>query len=109
MGEEAAMRIDRIKRGIISVIALWLATLVLANPLVVVGVCSDGGSAPLLATPEKSRPLATEAVAGARRMISNSPLYFTENRGQIDSRVAYYVQGRDTTIYLTSRGLTFVL
>jgi hypothetical protein len=37
------------------------------------------------------------------------PLYFIENRGQMDPRVDYYVQGRDKTLYLTSRGLTFVM
>jgi len=37
------------------------------------------------------------------------PLYFIENRGQIDERVAYYVQGRDITAYFTSRGITFAL
>ena len=29
------------------------------------------------------------------------PLYFVENRGQVDSRVAYYVQGSDKSIYFT--------
>src|SRR5437867_1428411 len=29
------------------------------------------------------------------------PLYFIENRGQVDDPVAYYVQGRDTTLYFT--------
>jgi Beta-propeller repeat len=37
------------------------------------------------------------------------PLYFTENRGQLDSRVAFYVQGSDKTLYFTSRGITFAL
>jgi hypothetical protein len=37
------------------------------------------------------------------------PLYFIENRGQEDSRVAFSVRGRETTLYLTSQGLTFVL
>ena len=36
------------------------------------------------------------------------PLYFIENRGQLDSRVAYYVQGRDTTLYFTAEGMTLV-
>ncbi len=36
------------------------------------------------------------------------PLYFIENRGQLDSRVAYYVQGRDTTLYFTADGMTLV-
>ena len=37
------------------------------------------------------------------------PLLFIENRGQVDERVAYYVQGKDKTLYFTSEGVTFVL
>ena len=37
------------------------------------------------------------------------PLYFVENRGQLDARVAYYVQGSDKAIYFTNEGLTFAL
>jgi len=37
------------------------------------------------------------------------PLYFVENRGQLDPRVAYYVQGRDKTLYFTAQGITFSL
>ena len=37
------------------------------------------------------------------------PLAFIENQGQIDTRVGYYVHGRDTTIYFTSRDVTFAL
>jgi hypothetical protein len=37
------------------------------------------------------------------------PLYFIENRGQLDSRVVYYVQGRDTALYFTAEGMTLAL
>ncbi len=37
------------------------------------------------------------------------PLYFVENRGRLDSRVNYYIQGRDKTIYFTPGGVTFAL
>jgi hypothetical protein len=37
------------------------------------------------------------------------PLHFIPNEGQMDGRVAYYVQGHDKTIYFTPEGLTFVL
>ena len=37
------------------------------------------------------------------------PLYFVENRGQTDSQVAYYIKGRDKTVYFTPTGLTFAL
>ena len=43
--------------------------------------------------------------AGFGRM----PLYFVANRGQMDERVDYYVQGRDRSIYFSPGGLTFVL
>jgi len=37
------------------------------------------------------------------------PLQFIPNRGQKDGRVAYYVAGRDKTIFFTAEGLTYVL
>jgi len=37
------------------------------------------------------------------------PLYFVENQGQMDERVAYYIQGSDKTIYFTPEGVTFAL
>jgi hypothetical protein len=37
------------------------------------------------------------------------PLYFVENQGQLDGRVAYYIQGNDKTIYFTPEGVTFAL
>jgi hypothetical protein len=37
------------------------------------------------------------------------PLHFIPNHGQVDSRVHYYVQGKDKTVYFTPEGLTFVL
>ncbi len=37
------------------------------------------------------------------------PLYFIPNQGQMDAQVAYYLQGKDKTVYFTSAGLTYVL
>jgi hypothetical protein len=37
------------------------------------------------------------------------PLYFVENAGQLDERVAFHIQGSNKTIYFTPEGLTFVL
>ncbi|MCX6028588.1 MAG: SBBP repeat-containing protein [Chloroflexi bacterium] len=37
------------------------------------------------------------------------PLYFIANQGQMDDRVAYYVQGSDKTLYFASEGVTFAL
>jgi len=47
--------------------------------------------------------------AHVQTMFAQLPLYFIENRGQLDERVAYYVQGKDMTLYFTAEGLTFVL
>ncbi len=50
--------------------------------------------------------------AATRAILTDSlgrmPLCFIENRGQLDSRVAYYVQGRDTTLYFAADGMTHV-
>lgn len=37
------------------------------------------------------------------------PLYFIANKGQLDDQVAYYVQGKDKTLYFTPGGVTFAL
>jgi len=41
--------------------------------------------------------------------LAKLPLYFVENRGQDHARVAYYVPGKDTTVYFTPDGVTFAL
>ena len=41
--------------------------------------------------------------------LGEMPLYFIENRGQMDKRVHYYIQGADKTIYFTSAGVTYAL
>jgi hypothetical protein len=37
------------------------------------------------------------------------PLFFVENRGKLDAAVAYYVQGKDKTLYFTPEGVTYAL
>lgn len=37
------------------------------------------------------------------------PLYFIANKGQLDERVDYYVQGRDKSLYFSPGSVTFVL
>ena len=37
------------------------------------------------------------------------PLYFIANEGQLDEQVAYYVQGKDKTLYFTPEGITIAL
>lgn len=38
-----------------------------------------------------------------------APLHFIANQGQMDARVAFYVQGSDKTLYFASDGVTFAL
>ena len=37
------------------------------------------------------------------------PLYFIENRGQVDARAAYYIHGADKVLYFGSTGVTMAL
>jgi hypothetical protein len=60
------------------------------------------------ARPDRARADNAEP-ASPLSTIENAPLHFIENRGQVDSRVAYYVQGSDTTVYFASQGITFSL
>ena len=45
--------------------------------------------------------------ARVQSLLGNLPLYFIENRGQEDPRVAYYVPGHNITTYFTADGVTF--
>ena len=44
-----------------------------------------------------------------RETYGKLPLYFIQNQGQLDPRVAYYIQGGDKSIYFTGSGVTFSL
>lgn len=37
------------------------------------------------------------------------PLYFIENKGQVAERVAYYLEGKDTSVYFAADGVMFAL
>lgn len=41
--------------------------------------------------------------------LARLPLYFVENRGQVDPQVALYLQGQDKSIYFAPDGVTFAL
>ena len=51
------------------------------------------------------KPPAVKVEADFGRM----PLHFIANKGQLDKRVDYYVQGRDQSLYFGPGGVTFVL
>ena len=88
--------------------------LLLALALFGISPFKSGASAPAVATPPPSSvagsPVTDEQTrARAAESFGKLPLYFVENRGQLDKRVGYYVQGSDKTIYFTNQGLTFLL
>jgi len=70
------------------------------------------------ATGEKSTPgQVTPQVPGASAAGSiranvdfgRVPLYFIPNEGQLDGQVAFYIKGRDKSVYFTPGGVTFSL
>ncbi len=68
------------------------------------------GSGPVLA--DKPYSAAKTPAANKRQVVETFgklPLHFIENQGQLDPRVAYYIQGGDKSIYFTGRGVTFAL
>ncbi len=67
----------------------------------------------LLSGAAVAHPSAVQADAATRARVEAAldqlPLYFIENRGQLDEQVTYYIQGGDKTLYFTSEGVTFAL
>src|SRR6266540_2386050 len=70
----------------------------------------------LFAGAASEMPLAsTVPTAGQRRAAAvrvakaRLPVYFIENRGQVDARVAYYVHGANKIFYFGSEGVTMAL
>src|ERR1044071_10481517 len=54
-------------------------------------------------------PALPKPAASRLRAFGQMPLYFVENRGQVDSRAVYYLHGKDKALYFTSTGIAFVL
>ena len=50
-----------------------------------------------------------ESGVASGAVFSDFPLYFIENRGQMDEQVSYYLAGRETSVYFTPRGVTYAL
>ena len=59
------------------------------------------------------RDVESEIAPAKRREIfenlARMPLYFIENRGQLDRRVAYYVPGHRWSLYFTPGGVTYAI
>jgi hypothetical protein len=111
------------KRLVIAVVVLLglllLLSVLAAHPLVAEEQPGDGLSRVEPATVEADLEAAlaqprqttggTLAEPSRRAGLTQVPLYFIENQGQVEKPVAYYVQGQDKTLYFTPQGLTFVL
>ena len=72
---------------------------ILSGALIIVFLADAGGQGPKVQTtsaPPSSIP-------------SSAALKIDQDFGKMDAQVAYYLQGKDKTIYFTSEGLTYVL
>ncbi len=56
-----------------------------------------------------STEIASQTKARAGEAFGKLPVYFVENRGQMDAQVGYYVQERNKALYFTQQGITFAL
>ena len=52
---------------------------------------------------------AVAAPPQAQAVLAQLPLYFVENRGQVDSQASYYIQGSDKILYFTPQGVTYIM
>jgi len=83
---------------------------ILSGALIIVFATGSGGQGPKVQTTSaQSSSIPGSAALKIDRDFGKMPLYFIPNQGQMDAQVAYYLQGKDKTIYFTSEGLTYVL
>ncbi len=89
-------------------VCFGVAAGVVAAPAAVRAVATLGTSPSTrsVARPDK-RGQRPDGVVTSR--FDHLPLVFVENRGQTDARVAYYVQGKDKSLYFTPEGITIAL
>jgi hypothetical protein len=84
-------------------------------PLALVSLCfpfalvNNSNTANPPALPKENAPQSNLSASRIRQAYGNLPLYFIENRGQTDSRVGYYSQGAESSVYFTRHGVTFSL
>ena len=82
-----------------------LASLALAVSLVLLAACGYPQPAPPRAGGASAYTRAAAPVVA--RSFDQLPLYFVENQGQTDPRVAFYLPGKDNTLYFAPDGVTF--
>ena len=56
-----------------------------------------------------ARPTASSSPGRPGANLGQAPLLFIPNQGQMESQVAYYLQGQDTAIYFAADGLTVAI
>jgi hypothetical protein len=96
----------RIAAGLLFSLSLVLSCASLASPLLADE--ARGTGAPVAGINAAQPPRIADGPSRQAAFLQ-MPLYFIENRGQVDERVAYYVQGKDKTLYFTAQGVTFAL
>ena len=62
-----------------------------------------------LRLPEKSRGIDQAAKVRMAQSYGRLPMYFIENRGQVDKQVKYYARGPGHTLFFTKEGLVMTL
>jgi len=83
---------------------------ILSGALTIVFLTGSGEQGPKVQTTSAQiSSISSSAALKIDRDFGKMPLYFIPNQGQMDAQVAYYLQGKDKTIYFTSEGLTYVL
>jgi hypothetical protein len=83
---------------------------ILSGAMIIVFLTGAGEQGPKVQTTSAQ----TSSIPGSAALkvdqdFGKMPLYFIPNQGQMDAQVAYYLQGKDKTIYFTSEGLTYLL
>ena len=64
----------------------------------------------LLAPAGDSQRASTEPSSrSADALFQAFPLYFIENRGQVEEPVGFYLEGREASVYFTPGGVTYAL
>ena len=88
-----------------SMLVLSLSFILIPQPVLLTATHVRAATTPVTDKPVPDK----QTHARAAKAFGELPLYFIENRGQVDKRISYYVKGSDKTIYFTGQGLTFVL
>jgi hypothetical protein len=97
----------RIGFAVIMVLGLLLVFLLASSLPALAG--EDAGGAAFTTAVDAAEAAQAPPLRTVEASMGQIPLYFIENQGQIDGPVAYYVQGKDKTLYFTPQGVTFVL